>query len=816
MSSEEMPQKYDAHATEEKWAKLWEDWGIYHFDREDMTKPTYSIDTPPPYPTGDFHAGNAFNWFYIDFVARYKRARGFNVLFPQGWDCHGLPVEIRTEKEYRIRKRNIPPDKFRELCIQYLTQMINSMKTTMKRLGYSIDWSLEYRSMDPSYWSLTQLSFIQLYRDGYLHRSEHPVNWCPRDETAIAEAEVEYYERQTDLNYVLFTAEGKPTPIATTRPELLPACVALAVNPEDEKNKHLVGKTATVPLFNYDVPILSEREVDPTFGTGIVMICTYGDKVDVRWQKRHKLPVRKANNEQGRMTELAGEYAGLKTEETRSKILERLQANNLLEKQEKLKQEVGACWRCQTPVEIINTLQWFMKTRDMTPQIIEQAEKLEWYPAFARQRLIDWAQSLDWDWVISRQRVFATPIPVWYCQKCGETILAEETWLPVDPRIQAPKIESCPKCGSKEFRGENDVLDTWFDSSLSAAVQAGWPTEMGKFGRLYPADIQPNSFDIIRTWDYYLMVKGLAMFGKAPYKRLLINGLVRAKDGRMMSKSYGNYIAADEILQKTSADAFRQWAAAGGGTGSDVKFRSEDVDYAWRFLTKLWNATRFASLHLKEYDPKTSPTEMNPLDQWLLSKIQHLTDHVTTSIEQFEFNKALEELRVTTWHTVCDNYLEAVKHRLYGEAIKDERLSAQFTLYHAFLRILQLLAIFSPCITEEIYQYIFKGHEGWKSLHQAPWPTSTREFIDDELEAKGELAINLIQTARQEKSRRRLPLNSPVKSLTISKEKENDLKPFLGDIKGALKVEEIRFSGEVGKEFITLESHPDVKLVLET
>ncbi len=816
MTTEEMPQKYEASTIEEKWARLWEEWGIYRFDSEDRKKPTYAIDTPPPYPTGDFHAGNAFNWFYIDFVARYKRARGYNVLFPQGWDCHGLPVEVRTEKEYKIRKRDIPPDKFRELCIEYLTQMINSMKTSMKRLGYSIDWSREYRSMDPSYWRLSQLSFIQLYKAGYLHRDEHPVNWCPRDETAIAEAEVEYFERQTELNYIQFSVDGKPVTIATTRPELLPACVALGVNPEDEKSKHLINKKAKVPLFNYDVPILGEREVDPAFGSGIVMICTYGDKVDVRWQKRHNLPVRKANDEQGRMTELAGEYAGLKADEARSKILERLKDINLLEKQEKMRQEVGACWRCQTPVEIINTLQWFMKTREMTSQVIEWANKLQWHPEYARQRLIDWTQSLDWDWVLSRQRVFATPIPVWYCKKCEEKIVAEEDWLPVDPRIEPPRLTACPKCGSKEFRGETDVLDTWFDSSLSAAYQAGWPKDMELFERLFPADLQPNSFDIIRTWDYYLMVKGLAMFGKAPYKTFLINGLVRGKDGRMMSKSYGNYIVADEITQKNAADAFRQWAAAGGGIGSEVLFRWEEVDYAWRFLVKLWNASRFASLHLKEYDGKTLPTTMNPLDQWLLSKIQHLTERVTANMEQFEFNKALEDIRMITWHTVCDNYLEAVKHRLYGEASKDEKLSAQFTLYHTFLRILQLLSIFSPYMTEEIYQHLFKEHEGWKSLHQASWPTPKTKLIHDELESKGDLAVNLIQTARQEKSRRRLPLNAPIKMLTLSKEKESELTPFLNDIKGALKAEEIQFSEDVGKQFITLESHPEIKLVLKT
>ena len=623
MTREVLPKEYNFKEVEERWQKKWEEWGIYRFNRDDLTRPTYSIDTPPPYPSGEFHMGNALNWCYFDAVARFMRMRGFNVHFPQGWDCHGLPTEVRAEKTLGINKRDIPPEEFRRICSELTEKWIEQMKVTMKRIGFSIDWSLEYRTMDPDYWRKTQLSFVILYKKGFIYKAEHPVLWCPRCETAIAEAEVEYVDRKGKLYYIKFpTADSSGhVVIATTRPELLPACVAAVVHPEDERYKDLIGKEIIVPLFNRKITVYSSEEVDPTFGTGLVMVCTFGDRTDVRWQKQYNLPIIKAIDERGRMTSAAGKYAGLTISECKERIIQDLKEAGLVVKEETILQSIGTCWRCHTPVEILVKEQWFVKTRAVADEVLKWADKIRWVPDWAKTRLINWVKSLDWDWVISRQRIFATPIPVWYCEKCGAVIVADESWLPIDPRIEAPKIEACPKCGGKSFRGETDVMDTWMDSSITCAVHAGWPDDMELFSRLFPADLQPNGYDIIRTWDYYLLVRGIMLFGKTQFKTALINGMVRGTDGRMMHKSYGNYVEAREVLEKYGADALRQWAYAGGATGSDIPFRWEDVDYGWRFLLKLWNAARFVSMHLKDYKVEEEP-KLNIIDRWFLSSLK--------------------------------------------------------------------------------------------------------------------------------------------------------------------------------------------------
>lgn len=774
----ELPKTYNPKDNEAKWQKLWEEWGIYRFNFEDEVKPTYAIDTPPPYPSGEFHMGNALNWCYFDFVARYKRMKGFNVHFPQGWDCHGLPTEVRAETRFKVRKKDLSINEFRKLCIQLTLEYINEMKTTMKKIGYSIDWFLEYKTMDPEYYKLTQLSFILLYEKGKLYRGDHPVNWCPRCETAIAEAEVEYIERETILNYIKFKLIDeveKDLLIATTRPELIPACVAVAVNPNDERYLNIIGKFVEIPLFNKKVKIISDEGVDPKFGTGVVMICTYGDKTDVKWQKRHNLPQVIVITEDGKMNENAGKYAGLSIHECRKAIIEDLEKENLIVKKEFLKQSVGTCWRCHTPVEILSKPQWFMKTREMTDEVIKWAEKVEWIPPFAKKRMIDWALSLDWDWVISRQRIFATPIPVWYCAKCKEIIVAEKDWLPVDPRFEKPKISSCPKCGSNEFIGETDVMDTWMDSSITCAVHAGWPNNPKTFKRLFPADLQPNGLDIIRTWDYYLMVKHLALFGIAPYKTVLINGMVRGSDGRMMHKSYGNYVEANAVIEKYGADALRQWAAGGASTGYDVPFRWSDVEYGKRFLTKLWNASRFILMNLNNFKIENKMYKLEVLDKWLLSKLEKLTGEVTNALENFQFNIAIEAIRNFTWHIFCDHYLEAVKPRLKLSKDSLSKEAAQYTLIYTLHRIIQLLAPICPHITEEIYQIIkpIVNEEKEKSIHLTKWPSQNKNLISKEDEELGDLIVNVIATIRRLKSEKRISLKTPLKKVIIyAKEKD--------------------------------------------
>ena len=797
-----LPKEFNILQIEEKWQRKWEEMGVYRFDWKDQTRPVYSIDTPPPYPSGDFHMGNVLNWTYFDMVARYKRMKGYNVLFPQGWDCHGLPTEVETEEEYGVKKTDMPPAEFVKLCKKFVNKYIGVMKKAVMRLGCSIDWTTEYKTMDPDYWRRTQLSFIILHKKGMIYQGTHPINWCPSCETAIADAEVEHETREGTLHYIKFKLDNEHLTIATTRPELLPACVTVAVHPKDQRYQKYIGKNITVPVANRKVKIIPENLVDPKFGTGVVMICTYGDKADVKAVAKHHLPVIICIDEKGKMNEKAGKYAGLTIQEAKKAVAKDLEKTGLIEKTEKLQQEVGVCWRCKTPIEILERKQWFMKTRILTDDVTKNTLEITWYPDYMKTRMIDWAKSLDWDWVISRQRIFATPIPIWYCKKCGEIILAEPEWAPIDPRTENPKIDKCPKCGSRNFTPETDVLDTWFDSSITCAVHAGWP-DSKNWHRLYPADLHTSGYDIIRTWAYYLMVRHLALFDEKPYKSVLINGMVLGSDGRKMSKSLGNYVATPDVFNKYGADAPRQWAASGGATGSDIPYRWADVEYGWRFLIKLWNAARFASLHLQDYNPQEK-AEPELLDRWLLSKMEKVTQKVTTAFENCQFNIAAEETRNFAWHELCDFYIEAVKHRLYKpkEYGEKKRKAAQHALYTAIYRTLQLLAPISPHITEEIYQLMYAEDKKHKSIHVSPWPTPAKERIDEEAEKKGDLIIAVIGEVRREKAERKAPLNIPIKKLAIyagTKKNAQILNQALEDIAGTCKIEKIEISPAKGK-----------------
>jgi len=798
-----LPKELNINEIERKWQKKWEEMGVYHFDWGDKTRPAFSVDTPPPYPSGEFHMGLVLNWTYFDILARYKRMRGYNIYFPQGWDCHGLPTEVEVEKLHGIKKTDLPPDKFRRLCEELVNKNIGVMKEAITNLGCSIDWTTEYKTMDPNYWRRTQLSFVILYKKGFIYRGTHPVNWCPRCETAIADAEVEYETRTAQLCYIKFKLEdGGFLTVATTRPELIPACVTVAVNPHDERYKQYVEKKIHVPTTNRTVEVITDDLVDPEFGTGVVMICTYGDKADVKSVTKHNLPVITCIDEKGRMTQNAGKYAGMTTQEAKKAIIEDLKNEGLLEKTEEINQEVSVCWRCKTPIEILEREQWFMKTRILTSQVEKNALEIKWYPDYMKYRLIDWAKSLDWDWVISRQRVFATPIPIWYCKKCNEIILAEPSWLPIDPRIENPKIDKCPKCGSKEFRPERDVLDTWFDSSITCAVHAGWP-DREDWRRLFPADVHPSGVDIIRTWAYYLMVRHLALFDERPYKSCLINGMVLGTDGRMMHKSLGNYVAAYEVFSKYGADATRQWAAGGGATGSDIPFRWPDVEYGKRFLVKLWNAARFVSNQLKDYTVGEKH-DLQLLDKWILSKAEKLTQKVTEALEKCQFNIALEEVRNFMWHVFCDCYIEAVKDRLYKPELygEEKKKAVQYTLYTVLYRILQLLAPITPHVTEEIYQMIYAEEKGYKSIHLSAWPTLDEKRIDEGAERRGDLIMALITEVRREKAEKRMPLNTQIKKLTIyagGKDTAEVIMDGKEDIAGTCKATKIEVIAETGE-----------------
>ena len=742
----EVSKEYDFNCVEEKWVESW-DPSVYHFDWQ-SDKPQYIIDTPPPYPTGNFHIGNALNWCYIDYVARYKRMRGYNVMFPQGWDCHGLPTEVKVEELNHITKNQVPREEFRRLCEKLTEEAIERFHQSMGRLGLSIDWSNEYVTMRPEYYVKTQTSFVRMHEMGLIYREDHPVNWCPRCGTAIAFAEVEYDSRTTTLNYMRFVSPEGEMQIATSRPELLPACVAVAVHPDDQRYQKFIGKKVRVPLFDYEVPVLADPVVDTAFGTGIVMICTFGDKQDVRWWMEHHLPLRQAIDREGHLTAVAGPYAGLSVGQAKERIIRDMQKEEIIFKQEPLEQNVGLCWRCKTAIEILSERQWFVR---INPEEIKRtAEEIEWVPPHMQVRLKNWADSVEWDWCISRQRIFATPIPVWYCRSCGEVLVAKEEWLPLDPNQTRPPTKC--KCGSDDFIPEKDVLDTWMDSSISALAVAGWPDR--KDLRM-PTQLRPQGHDIIRTWAFYTILRTKSLEGVKPWDTILINGMALGEDGHKMSKSLNNFIRPEEVFATNGADALRQWGAMGGSPGNDIMFQWKEITAASRFQQKLWSIFRFSL-------PLIANVQANPgqVDRWLLGELDRLVIRATKAMEAFQFDETMKAIRGFAWETLADNYIELVKARLYGPDSPEKR-AAQSTLYRAIETVARLMAPFTPFISEEIF-HTLTG----ESVHVQSWPEPGGAEVDP-----AGLAIKEIAAAiRRYKAEKGMALNAPLPGIVVYSE----------------------------------------------
>lgn len=795
MSKDNIPADYD-HLKEAEWQTRWEENHVHRFIG-DGTRPRYIIDTPPPYPTGSIHIGHVLNWTFIDIIARFMRMKGYDVMFPQGWDCHGLPTEVKVEEINNIRKNDVPRDEFRNMCIDLTHDNIKQMKSQMQSLGFSQDWSREFVTMTPEYRAKTQLSFLKLYNQNLIYRAVHPVNWCPRCETAIAFAEVDYNENTTFLNYLEFpetNGEGKVT-IATTRPELLSACVAVVVHPEDERYKHLEGKNVVVPLYNRPVKIITDTDVDPEFGTGAVMICTFGDKTDVSWVNRYGLDIIESIDETGLMKDVSGKYVGLTIPECKSAIIEDLKDEGCLIKQEPTYQNVGLCWRCKTPIEILVKKQWFVAVKELENQILETAEEIDWIPEHMKIRLLNWTGSMDWDWCISRQRLFATPIPVWYCNECGKVYLPKPEELPVDPSVESPP-NKC-ECGCNNFTGEFDVLDTWMDSSITPMVIAGWPSP--DFKKYYPADLRPQGHDIIRTWAFYTILRCKALTDEKPFERIVVNGMVFGEDGHKMSKSRGNVIAPEAVVNEYGADAMRLWSA-NSVPGSDVPFDWKDVKNGYKFLRKFWNAFRFINMHIADYKMVESNRDyLNPMDRWILSKLNQLVVDVTGNLETYNFADARNKIQAFVWHDFCDEYIEAVKYRLYADSedLQASKEAAKYTLKTVLLTSLKLLSPITPHFTDEVNQYLDEGNE---SIHQDKWPLADKVLMDSKAEKLGETGVNIIGDIRRFKSATKRPLNTPIKSATIyttESELYNDLKDLESDIIGTMRIKELKI--EMGK-----------------
>ncbi|MGQ9759066.1 MAG: valine--tRNA ligase [Candidatus Methanomethylicaceae archaeon] len=804
----EMEKTYSPRLVEEYWQKLWLSQEYYPvFKFKDDGRPKFVIDTPPPFTSGELHMGHAYWNILNDTLARYKRMRGYDVLLPQGWDCQGLPTELKVQYKWKIPRED--REAFRKKCIDWTNNMIKSMKEMMIKLGYRPDWEqFEYRTMDKEYWKAVQYSLLVMHKKGLIYRKEFPVHWCSRCGTALAQAELGYVQKKGRLYYVRFKVVDSELnmEVATTRPELLNACVALAVHLLDERYSAMVGREAEVPIFGQRVRILKDEEVDPKFGTGVVMICTYGDEQDIKWQQKYGLPIVKAIDEFGRMIN-AERYTGMSVVQAREAIVRDLREKGLISKEEEIKHNVLTHTEradCMTPIEFLVKEQWFIRSKDFKEMIVDEATKLRWTPKFMRQRLIDWVNSIEWDWLISRQRVFGTPIPFWYCKDCNFIITPEEEDLPVDTTVDRPPVESCPKCGGTRISGTADVCDCWVDSSITPLIVTGFFKDRERFEITYPVDVRQQGHDIIRTWLYYTLLRCNIITGRGPFKEVLINGHILGPDGTRMSKSKGNVIMPEEGIRNYGADAIRQ-AVLSITLGSDFPFKWEPVKYGKAFLQKVWSSARFASGFLRDGNHEVMVEELEDTDRWILQRLREVIKSVTEAMEESQFHLAVDILQRFYWHDFCDQYIEAIKPRLYEpKSIESER-SAKATLYRVVWAFIRMLAPICPHITEEIYHKVFKGREPYMSVHAAPYPLVEEVPAVDGRD--GEALIRVIAGLRTKKVENKIALSANVKGARIWNAKEvlDVCKKNEWLIREVLHINEVEY----------MEGEPRVELVLK-
>jgi valyl-tRNA synthetase len=657
--------------------------------------------------------------------------------------------------------------------------------------------------MDHSYWKKVQDTLLTFFDKGLIYRDEFPVHWCPKCETALAQAELGYVKKAGRLIYVKFPYEKRYVEIATTRPELIPACQALAVHPGDDRHSDLIGKEVEVPLFNKKIPIISDQKVDPEFGTGIVMICTFGDEQDIRWQQRYNLPITKVVDEKGYLLN-SGQYSGLSISEARNKIVSDLSQAGLISKEEEISHRIMSHTEradCMSAIEFLVKKQWFIEIKSYKNEIIKASKEMKWIPDYMLQRLIDWVDSIEWDWLISRQRVYGTPLPFWYCLECDEIIPAIKDQIPVDPTKETPPIDKCPKCSSSEIKAAEEVCDCWVDSSITPLVISGFFEDEEYFKRAYPSTIRQQGYDIIRTWFFYTAMRCIALTEKPPFKGVLINGLILGPDGFGMSKSRGNVVSPTEHLEDYGADSLRQ-ALLSLTIGSDFPFRWETVKYGRNFLQKYWSASRFASQFLKEFESSSPPPALTIIDKWILAKLVKTVNEVSESLSNYIFHNAIKAIQNYFWHDFCDQYLEAVKHRLYEKGEGSE--AACYTLYTVLLNSTIIFAPICPHITEEIYHRLFR--ERLSTIHAEKWPDTTEIPFDPKAETEGDFIITIISTIRTQKSRSGIPLRETVPKIQVKapRDKIPILQSVEEEVKKILHIEEILYqdSSEIEVEFL--------------
>lgn len=777
-----LPNRYDPKVAEPKWQKHWEEERAYVHE---PTPESITIDTPPPTVSGNMHIGHAYSYAQQDFYARFWRMRTGKVFFPFGTDDNGLPTERLVEKIKGVKGTRMERGAFRKLCFDTVQEIKPDFVADWKSIGMSCDFESTYSTIDPRAITTSQRSFIDLHKKGRVYRMETPAAWCVQCQTAIAQAEFDNVELSSAFNDIQFHIDAHAVTIATTRPELIPACVAIAAHPEDPRYAPYHGKRVTVPLFGYDVPLILDENVDREKGTGLMMVCTFGDKEDIDKWFRHKLDMRVIFARDGKLNDLAGKYAGLSIKDARKAIIEDLKAGGFLIGQKPITHPVNVHERCGTEVEFLKTPQWYIRVLDIKQELVDAGAMVRWHPEFMFVRYKHWVENLNWDWCVSRQRHFGVPFPVWYDKRDGTVYVADESQLPVDPLTQKPTGVSEDVLA--HLVPEMDVMDTWATSSVTPQIILGWNEDQQRAESLLPMTIRPQAHEIIRTWAFYTITKSWLHHRKAPWSDIVLSGYVTDPHGQKMSKSKGNVVEPRSVIAKHCADAVRSWAAS-VKLGEDIPYMEKELVAGMKTINKLWNASRFVLMNLEGYDGWTGRFEdLEVMDRWLLGRYAKLITRCTEAFEAYDHSKAKSELEQFFWTDLCDNYLEIVKGRLYDPKDALQKRSAQFTLSTVLGGVLKLFAPILPFVTEEIYQLHFAAQDGAQSIHLARWPAANDAWADKDAAMIGDEVVRIVAAVRKYKTDKQFSMAAPLAQLTVTT--QHDLTLAQGDLLSATRAQ---------------------------
>lgn len=758
--------------------KEWEEKGVYDKYKLDANskKPIFSIDTPPPYPSGKWHIGAVAQYTMIDMIARIQRLRGFNVLFPWGLDRNGINIEFTVEKKSHKSLHEFDRAEFIDLCKKEITKISDEIDRIARRIGCSMDFEDYYMTDSDKYRATTQKTFIELYKKGYIYEDLRPNNYDSSLKTTIADAEIYYETGETRLNYIKFPIEGQEDlndesghiPIATTRPELLCACQIILVHPEDERYTKFHGKNAILPLFDRAVPIKPHPAASPEYGSGAVMICSYGDSTDVQLFRELELEPIKAIDMDVRLTDAAGKYKGMTVERAKSEIIDDLDAYGYLDYHEIVEHKYPVSERSKARVEIILLKEYYVKQVDFLDALRKIADEMTFHPKKNKSILLDWINGVTIDWPISRRRYYHTEIPVWKCKECGEIHLPHpgpyyRPWCE-DPPF---KGDPCKKCGSKDgYIGEEKTFDTWMDSSNSSIYVLKYGQDQDFFSENHPCSIRPQGREIVRTWLYYTMLKNFLLLGKKPFDDVWISGLGMDKSGRKMSKSLGNVIDPDEIIDKYGVDAFRYWAATVSHVGDDFRIDEEKIKNTGKIITKLFNIARFTSF-FENKSERLHEAELKPIDKWILAELNKFIDQATKGYDDFDFITPAQAVRNFASNIFASHYIEIGKQRAY-----DGDVAVCATLHTCLKAILKILHPITPFVTYRLYDMLYG-----EDIQFTDYP---EKIMEDEVAEYGELSEKLLEfnsDVWKTKHDKKISLKDPIKV-----EIPEELEPFKEDL----------------------------------